>query len=73
MDWKHEQQRRELKEEMARHEANQSVNIMFEMERNFERVFGGAPNVDSSHRRAEDMASAGSETSPKANKGRKPV
>lgn len=73
MDWKHEQQRRELKEAMARHEANQSVNMMFEMERNFKHVFGGVPNAESSHRRASDITSAAPEASYMAGYGRKSV
>ena len=73
MDWKHEQHRRELKEERARHEANQSVNLLYEMERDFKRIFGGEPDADSSQRRATDMASTGPETSSMSGKARKSV
>ena len=54
MDWSHEQQRRELKEAMARHESAQSVNLVYEMERDFKRIFGGAKDTDSSYRRVSD-------------------
>jgi len=37
-----EPQMRELKEVMAKNEAAQSVNIMYELEREFNRVFAGA-------------------------------
>lgn len=61
MDWKHEQHRRELKAEMARHEAAQSVNLLYEMERDFKRIFGVAKNAGSSRRRASDISSVGPE------------
>lgn len=41
MDWKLDQKRREKNQAMANKEAAQNVNIVSEMEREFEQIFGG--------------------------------
>jgi len=45
MNWIPEQKILALKEAMARNEAAQSVNILYELEREFNRVFAGASDA----------------------------
>jgi hypothetical protein len=51
MNWIPEQKILELKEAMARNEAAQSVNILYELEREFNRVFAGTSDAALSGRR----------------------
>lgn len=41
MDWKLDRQRREKKQEIDKKEPAEDVNIVGEMERDFEQIFGG--------------------------------
>jgi hypothetical protein len=53
MNWIPEQKILELKEAMARNEAAQSVNILYELEREFNRVFAGDSDTELSGRRGK--------------------
>lgn len=55
MNWISEQQGLELKEAMARNEAAYSINILYELERDFNRIFTGASDAALSGRREIDV------------------